>query len=142
MCLITEQKIAKILKEDLTVYKTLQIVRGNNLKSMKHEFYWDIGRLYKQPLKVDNIPDTMADKIVDDHYFKDGGFCTAARYLTNVHDGFHFYCSKERMGKSCWHGWGEIVRVECTVPKGSRVYFDETGLGVANQIIINKIITN
>jgi hypothetical protein len=31
---------------------------------------------------------------------------------------------------------------ECTIPAGSIVIFDNSGLGVSNQIIYNKIIKN
>ena len=138
MCLVTEQKRVKILKEDLIVYKVVypSVNDLDHVKAIHMGFRYTIGKLYEQKLRIDNIPDSYADAVVGDHYKFWGDFHNIASKMTNVHNGFHFYCSINRAQKSLLY---RTILVKCTVPKGSRVYFDATGLGAANQIIINEV---
>lgn len=130
MCLITEQKRAKILKEDLVVYKMLR-VSGDNIFAWMQAFQYEFGFLHKTKMAVDNIAQSAMDDDVVNAYDLDS-FLDNSTHLTHVHLGFHFATSIKRFS-----GYDESI-FKCIVPKGSRVYFDKTGLGVSNQIKIIK----
>ena len=134
MCLVTKQKRVKVLKEDLVVYKLLE-ERNNELSAWMYCFIYEIGVLYVQEMKVDNDSDSYHDDEVSEAYnFTQAEFQTATMDMTHVHEGFHFATSENRLIDY------EAVLCECIVPKGSRVYFDKTGLGVANQIKIVRVL--
>ncbi|MCK9574709.1 MAG: hypothetical protein WC979_03365 [Candidatus Pacearchaeota archaeon] len=86
-----------------------------------------------------------ADDIVGIHYNIKGprSYTERIEYLKKKRlavyaKGFHFYKTIRRAIDSGIQK--EYVIVECTIPKGSQVYYDETDLGVANKITINKIL--
>lgn len=54
--------------------------------------------------------------------------------FTVVQEGYHFATNKSRLET---HTPNESI-VPCTIPKGAYILYDSTGLGVSNQIIINK----
>jgi len=141
MCLITE-KSPKILKEDLVVYKLLR----DDLTSIFQGYDYQLGVLYG--------PRELEADVESEYFFADS---EAKRYYSNNEDpedvrihlfrfnlhgyakGFHFYTTKERARRSIYN-WYSLV--ECIVPKGSTVVFDSTGLGIASQIKIIKILSN
>ena len=135
MCLITEQKRVKILKEDLTVYKIIYDSPWG-LQAYIKRFYYKIGVVYEQKLGVDNIPDSYYGEEVVNVYNLDSSLF-GSEHLTHVHEGFHFTTNPKRIKGHC--SFSKKV-YECTVPKGSHVYFDKTGLGVSNQIKIVRVL--
>ena len=141
MCLVTEQKRVKILKEDLIVYKLFEI-SGDGISpwSGVYAFNYKVGKTHHQPLTVDNIPSSYHDITVGKAY----GFINInegkafinnpiAVKLTHIHEGFHSALTLKRLSYTfdCF---------ECTIPKGSRVFMDKTGLVVSDTIILNKRI--
>ena len=140
MCLITEQKEAEILKEDLRVYKRFTIA----LKFDNHELIlpwstyfrdkieYKVGQLHKQQMRVDNIFESAHDNKASEFYVIMGW-----RNLTHVHDGFHSALTLERLGKNEWKDFADYC---CIIPKGSEVFRDKTGLIVSNQIILKEKI--
>ena len=134
MCLITKQKRVKILKEDLVVYKMIRSV-GDRCFAWMRDFEYTLGFLHKQEMEVNNTPQTAMDEDVL-HAYNILNSLEHSIHLTHVHIGFHFATSIERV-----YDYNEVI-FECIVPKGSRVYFDKTGLGVTNQIKIVKKCSN
>ena len=168
MCLITTQKEPIKITEDLTVYK---IVRYNT-KDIRFSHYYNCfnyncGELYKTEIKEStevNYFDSLADelngisKLLADSYiepsqlslskkrklFKENGFLILGQ-------GYHFITKEglELRDKSMLSNnfisccFDTICISICTIPKGSLVYYDKSGLGISNQIIItHKIINN
>ena len=146
MCLITKQKEPIILKKDLKVWKVVNEGEGEkDVRSLSFYFRYKLNKQYNQHLLMDNHPETYADDIVSEHYKfhkPSNTFNQVASKMTNVHQGFHFYKTLKRLNRA-YHKerrkQNYYVVIKCTIPKGSEVFYDETGLGVANQIIINKI---
>jgi len=144
MCLLTKQKIPTILEEDMVVYKRLSKF-GDNPKEFESScvgFKYTLGEKYVTKLVFDKKPDSFADEMVRNHYkFSDldnKTFKQVASRMTNIHEGFHFYVTIKRLTDSYFKSFHTMV--ECVIPKGSEVFFDETGLGVTDTIIIKKII--
>lgn len=132
MCLITEQKEPKTALEDMIVYK---MVNRADYSSPYHDFIWEKNVLYKQEMTFVPKPshDNMgfasnifyADEISNDAYCRKTD-CIA------VQKGFHAYKSIKRATQE---GWGRI-RKDSLIPKGSLDFEDETGLIVANQMMM------
>ena len=142
MCLITKQKEAEILKEDLTVYKRFHSENGELLPwsdDYRHLLVYKIGKTYKQPLGVNNIVGSIYDGLVYRKY----KLCLPLvsnpniSEFTHIHKGFHSALTQERLGEgySSYH-----VDCKCTIPKGAKVFKDETGLIVSDKIKVNKRI--
>jgi len=133
MCLITEQKEPFVAKEDITVYKTVEIDKGDKkgvYSSYYGGFYYEFGKLYQDEMEADNSFESYFGNIVIQVY----GDYSLDKY-THVHRAFHSMIF-ERLAFSNRY----LTIVECTIPKGSLYYEDKTGLIASNQIIINKII--
>lgn len=147
MCLITRQLEPVILTEDLTVYKKI----NNKLSSSSQNFQYEYGKLYetkftKEEGKIHGY--TVFDDKVFYHYFywsdvvnpeKDkykAGY--TGPDLISIAAGYHSFTTLKR-ANDCWRASDQII-VECTIPAGSEIYYDETGLAVSNKIIINKQI--
>lgn len=145
MCLITKQKKPTKLTKDLTVYKKVDLI--NNVPHSAHNnFKWEINKLYSTKM----LPSTeikMHDELVNDCYSlhdltyeyveKEKLKILKDKKLVAIGHGFHSAKNIDRFIYGCW---GRNVFVECTIPKGSLIYKDKTGLIVSNQIIMNKIL--
>ena len=133
MCLITEQKRAKRIKEDMIVYKILTL-DGSVLRSKyMWNFIYEIGKEYKT--KITKQPynnHILFDTYVSSHYFYEA---INENYLYAVEKGFHSCLQKER---AAFHKIKDDKVFKCIVPKGSLVFKDATGLIVSNRIIIQE----
>lgn len=142
MCLITKQSKPIILKEDLKVYKTLipSISEGNIAYSAHQAFKYSLNKLYATKIEEHGEMSSY-DKISEEKYFGNLGWIERIlifqkEKLKSYREGFHFIKTLKRCNRKEFIN-GECV-YKCIIPKGSKVYFDETDLGVANQIIILK----
>lgn len=139
MCLITKQKKPIILEQDIIVYKKMMCIVVGYASSVYHAFEYKIGKLYTTTI-TNSQRGRYADATTSDFYeeyfisIEDSEIKFDEKVIV-YNEGFHFYTTKERANKS---RNGELW--ECIIPAGSEVYYDETGLGVTNQIIINKLI--
>ncbi len=147
MCLITKQEEPIILKEDLIVYKVLRRRNGSLAPySMGREFEYEVGQTHKTDIKVSIGKSIVADfeawgaiEAVEEKELEN---CTESDLLDKLPSlgyksfgpGFHFMTSKKRANE--YPG----VLVRCTIPAGSEVHYDMSGLGVANQIRIDQIL--
>lgn len=141
MCLITEQRKSITLSEDKTVYKVLK-------KDLKPYYYYGdglkpyvIGKLNSVRIKRSNdftYFDSLEGKFLVREFGTTKEQSLKTKGLISIGQGFHSADSPERYTRE-----GLIydqLLVECTIPKGSKVYLSPTGLVVSNKLIINKIL--
>lgn len=117
MCLITNQKRAKIAKEDIICYKVI-LNKNGRLLSPYQEYRW-----YKNKL-------TSIDEFT----------CTTYNIWKNVYKGLHACTSIDRAKWSIKFTWGSNIQIhESTIPKGSKYYISIDGKEiVSNQMILGK----
>lgn len=143
MCLITKQKQPIILKEDKVVYKIL----AENMyeKEEARTLYspapitYILGMEYHAPITFgDGIDVDVFDRLcmdaVDEEWNVKPGYC-------EIKTGFSFATTKERLRDALQSSvciTNNIHIYRCVIPKGSKVYYDDTGLGVSNCIIVKK----
>ena len=129
MCLVTRQRKPKILKRDLKVYKVLK--EGGYSKYTN--FCWTPKELCKENIHTTgNRGKDMkyCDSKAMDVYWRLSG-------CIEIDRGFHACCTKERARKLlAMFGFTEESVCEFLIPKGSEVYYDCTGLVVANQMMM------
>jgi hypothetical protein len=129
MCLITEQKEPTILSEDMIVYKILtRHVFTHELVSPFRSFKWDLGKLYSTNITQKEI-DLLSDAEFFDRDAKEPYYMLYSQ-LYEYSTGFHSFKTKDRARY--------YIVFECTIPAGSEIYEDKSGLIVSNQLIINK----
>lgn len=138
MCLaIVPNQKPVITTEDIVVYKSLILEECGNLQSEFNPTYWELNVLKESELKISNSGqffDAIAQK---------------ASYALNVepdfvNKGLHFFTSKQRYlnayrEENCAERNDRVI-CKALIPKGSTVYYDTSGLGVSNQLIINKVL--
>lgn len=145
MCLITKKKRSKVLKKDIIGYK---ILKENLSPFYRGGDSYEINKLYQTKLKQSKTP-FPADEIVELKYNINNICKHAYRGYNNIMyketglkvigQGFHFCTTIERILSK--EGVSESASIySVIIPKGSKVYFDETNMGVADQIIIHDII--
>lgn len=142
MCLITEQKKPIKIRKDLTVYKKV-LYDGFRISSPIQDFMWELNKLYQTELKDSYMVRYYGEFVYD--YYLEGyqeypgdlyTFCKNKGYRT-IGKGFHSFNSFDTYKKF----EGEIDScVKCTIPKGSLIFKDKTGLIVSNQIILKEVI--
>ena len=151
MCLITEQKEPEIIDQDLVVYK---IVKTDLDKKTNKRVAWPVyykmggfryteGELNKTEMIKKSGDNNISyfDGMVGDHlaekYKIAPNFPGALEQLVRIGviaaigQGFHFGTTRRRFCVTD----PNLSISRFIVPAGSEVYFDETGLGVSNQII-------
>lgn len=126
MCLFTNRKRPIITDENITTYKVLFL----DLKSIMQQFQYEMNKPYTEEFVVD----------IDDDII--------------VFDGFHSYLTKEiaevyfkrfaldidSYFESLKKRYKGICIAECTIPKGSKIYY---GIGKSKgECCSNKIIIN
>ena len=157
MCLITEQQTPIILQEDKIVWKTLEFEypTPSSVEEIEHfmtallpssyyfDFKWERGKLYKaeiQPVCLLSGDIFPFDTIVTKAYSKRGSGLEVVeaarnRELYAYGQGFHFFVNKERAYDSC-----SLMIWQCTIPAGTEVIYDKSGLGICSQIRLDKLI--
>ena len=161
MCLITKQKKPIILTEDITVYKILGVRKDGSYYSSIRKFSYILNQcyvtaitksqkgLYNDSIAVkfyEKFEDVEAELLKEFKNIAKGEDSIGVNFYVEVvvcNEGFHFYTDLPRIMKIIENFYSFPKKyhiMACTVPKGSEVYYDETGLGVANKIIIqNKV---
>ena len=148
MCLITKQSKPEILKEDLTVYKSIIIENVNTVQAGMRYFFYEKNKVYETKILTDEIDITPFDRQVRDAYtdlYSDGEFLSYTNVtnkkllkkhsLKSFGQGFHSSISADRFDSRFF------TVAEFVIPAGSEVYRDETGLIVSNKIMFTgKII--
>ena len=70
MCLVTEQKKAKILKKDLTVYKIVTEYGGEIYGWLRDDYKYEIGKLHEEKLVANKKTGSITDYIASEAYNK------------------------------------------------------------------------
>jgi len=143
MCLITTQKKAVITTRKMTVYKFMEVRNGIVYSLHYSAHQWELGKLYKTVIK-DDVDWCAADGIdmswLDENHY--GWRCNKAiqKKLKCIGAGFHAIATKKRLLESMHDGgcYEEASIYKCTIPAGSEIYKDATGLIVSNQIIVES----
>ena len=144
MCLIVRKgTVSQILENDLIVFKELSLATGS-LRSMYNGFVYNPGKLYKTNIAKSAIFAPYDEQVFNNvdsilHEFGiNWGSDKVLSILESYGPGFHFATTVERLSLSGKLG----VTCKCIIPAGSEVIFDETGLGVTDQIIVTMIIND
>ncbi len=130
MCLVIRKNSDPIITtEDIVVYK--KVIKLNKEEVMSPFMFFKY--VYDVEYTIDSklIPyrsGLYADEKAALHYEE-----VLEIELVYINVGFHFAFTKKRLSSYT----GTVVT--CIIPKGSRMYKDETGFGVSNRIIIKKI---
>jgi hypothetical protein len=135
MCLITQQKEPTILTEDLTVYKDCIRVNIFTAKAVLQNFVYTRGKTEETVMEYEKGFVFPFDLVVSSFYAKYDKpeyEESESESLISVNVGFHFALYPGRFEKK--HPFLATQLAEFFVPKGSKVYFDETGLGVSDKI--------
>lgn len=149
MCLITEQKEPFITDQDMIVYKVVRESAYDNLvfpafyPSRNFKYDADVLNVTKIESAYEDSFISFFDNMVGLHLSKkynldpsDPGRLEdlAKKGIINIiGQGYHFAIERKRLVVN-----DKTYNIErFIVPAGSDVYFDETGLGVSNQIIFS-----
>jgi hypothetical protein len=114
--------------------------------SLFQGFPYKFGKLYSTEIKPSLNDYAYNDISVKNHYklddivdlkMSDENKLKAVREngIEVYSDGFHFFINNDHRTAVRCYDVGKFVK--CTIPAGSEIYFDETGLGITNQLIIN-----
>lgn len=152
MCLITSQTKPLIASEDITCYKYM--FRDNSTDNQyvscyDHNFNgsnisWEIGKVRSAEIKQ-NYEFTYQDNITKSFYSE--SLSHMDHNLVSFGEGLHASLTFDRITPvKCLSGYSytylsnDLVYTEMLIPKGSEYFLDETGLIVANQMILVKEI--
>jgi hypothetical protein len=147
MCLITVNNERIVLKEYLRVFKLVNSdANATGATSSLQHFYYKLDKVYSLNHDLNVAPPHGGDTCFNDcaawdafermfnkNPEKELSFSELYK-LIEIHafvytEGFHFYRTIER----CKPRFNEKI-AEFTVPKGSTVIYDESGLGIASSI--------
>jgi len=132
MCLVTYQKEPIQLDKDLIVWKEVCVNPDTNeTESVFFKFFWEKGVLHETELNKTEDLDYY-DDTVGNHYdilCREDNIRNAR--LIRIGGGFHAFCSEERIPDISYKTIKRFL-----IPKGSLVYYDETGLIVSNQMML------
>jgi len=141
MCLITEQTEPIILEKDLIVFKTVR--NSNGCITPVHILNFVYMQGVKNPI-VKLVPTKELGMFADTpsqmhykHKFISARSWDFVEGLVSISEGYHSFQSLERLYATFWRG---LVSAQFTIPAGSEIYYDATGLIVSNQIIFNKLL--
>lgn len=142
MCLIVRKETEiTVLEKDLVVFKKVRIF-SNDIRAIHFPKKYIITRLNEEIfLKFVDVKEAIfANQKATNYYeYHFGENWKESNKLKAIQEGYHFYTDIHDVSSSLFSVW---FIAECTIPAGSQICFDETGLGVASNIIINKILPN
>lgn len=125
MCMITNWTEPKEALEDITVYKLLNLDGTSFFKSFPYK---------KKELYTTVMTETSNEGALDDKEEQDMSIYSNLRY---IEQGFHSAGSRKRLEEMRFMYILDSIIVECTIPKGSLYYKNDSDLYVSNQIIIH-----
>jgi hypothetical protein len=144
MCLVTNSE-KEIAQEDMVVYKVLD----KDFISLHAYFQYELDKLYQTEIKETERDTVLFADIIDSNITKVALGIKSTSSLFGLTkgllpkgvkvygQGYHFYFTKERAFDEKYYS---CITLECIIPKGSEIYRNPSGLGVANQIIIKSIV--
>ncbi|MFA5722670.1 MAG: hypothetical protein WC979_00195 [Candidatus Pacearchaeota archaeon] len=127
----------------MTVYKMFETWTLNGKTIYSSPYYpmkWLLDELYDEPIRK-TTDMSCSDDIASIAYGLDEHGSSSSRRqsfeslrLQSYGQGYHFCVTKKRAKQHSNY----YTILSCTIPKGSEVVFDKTGLGITNKIIINS----
>jgi hypothetical protein len=138
MCLITKQKKATIITEDMVVCKFLTADGGRKKFASKYYYFeYIVGELYKTNISLDGdfifFSDYDTDKVIPKEFEDEAVEYLESNDYLSISRGFHSI----RLDMVDNYGAFGAAKCKCIIPAGSEVYTNEdTGLIVSNQIIV------
>lgn len=144
MCLMLRRDSKeKVLKEDLIVYKVLRKSSAKLVSNHDHYYIYKLGELNEGHIVREQYQNNFDQVFADSVAYRK--YCDAIRYerFDCYRIGFHSIESIDRVMEGGHYDEDDAeiqALVKCTIPKGSTIARDETGLIVSNKIIIKEII--
>jgi hypothetical protein len=157
MCLLKLKSPGEKLTKSLTVWKILRLKPNDRTRLLpayypRAKFSYTPGRVYRTQLKktvesvhrlacFDSLAIRAKAELIEEH---------GARQIEGWTQGFHSAQTVARLLDASDHGrleaWQErhpeLVIYECTIPVGSTVHRDSTGLLISSRIVIDRQLTN
>ena len=135
MCLLTLQNKPLVAEEDIIVFKMFyQLPLDAAVYSPLQHYRYVIGKEYKTEMRTSkdkSVYDRRAEVSLNLHRYN-----PSKRYIGA---GFHAAFNIERYnGIGIYNGYNAFI-YQCTVPKGSKYYTDDTDLIVSDCIIVNDV---
>lgn len=128
MCLITKWIEPKVAETDIVCFKTMYRKAGKIISSFEF-FEYELDKLYQTEMQEDptgSAYDGLDGKLLAYYIEKNIPYKI-------IGAGFHAGLTSKRL-----NNYGDDHTFLCIIPKDSLYYKDETGLIVANQIIIKE----
>lgn len=139
MCLVTEKQ-PELLEDDLIVYKVVQPLLDRAFQS-SFKYYKYLLHDLQPSIVLLGLPFEEVMKTMYGIYANEAAF---KFYIDRIDvevylNGYHFYIDATKAQKH--NIFPAEVIVECMVPAGSTVVYDSTGMGVASQIKLVRVIS-
>jgi hypothetical protein len=129
MCWISNNKPERLVaKEDITVYKVVQMYPDGNILSYFNDFPYKLREIYNTVITVKHLKDSY-----NDFYFVEEGFHS---YNYQLEIGIDPYRNIPVADDKCggeYYGVG-IYGMLCVIPKGAEYYVNEYGDIVSTSI--------
>jgi hypothetical protein len=129
MCWISKNKPERLVaKEDITVYKVVQIYPDGKILSYFNDFPYKLGEIYNTVITVKHLKDGY-----NDFYFVEQGFHSYNYHLKIGLDPFLNMPIAYDESSVRYYGSG-IFGMLCVIPKGAEYYVNEYGDIVSTSI--------
>ena len=148
MCLVVQKNTEKtITTKEMYVYKILRRYSYDVYGAPKNDFIYEKDVLYQTEIKRSyddiSIYDRLAYHSISQQLKSLGVYSYSKQYqflILNTFDiyseGFHFAITYDRLEIVSYSD----ILARFIIPVGSEVIYDESGLGVTNQIIFSTIL--
>lgn len=141
MCLQSTQTEPKIAEEDITIYKVVTLDRRGWITSCFTGFIWQFRKVFVTPLEINSV--SIEDAESCDLLARMGlnllHHSKGLERFTNISRGFHAATHKTRLKDIMNKGWGDKL-AKGYIPKGSQYFEDNTGLIVANSMVLTEFV--
>lgn len=136
MCWICNNKPEQLVaKEDITVYKVVQVYPNGKILSYFHDFPYKLGEIYNTTIAVKHFKDYY-----NDFYFIEQGLHSYNYDLEIGIDPFIVTTTLTDSSGARYYGIG-IYGVLCIIPKGTEYYVNELGDVVSTRIKLIALST-
>ena len=127
MCWISNNKPERLVaKEDIAVYKVVQISPDNKILSYFNDFPYKLGEIYDATITIKRYKDEY-----NDFYYIEQGF-HSYKYKLEIDPFLQIPLTYDRNGTK-YYG-DDIYGMLCIIPKGAEYYVNEFGDVVSTSI--------
>lgn len=129
MCWISNNKPERLVaKEDITVYKVVQIFPDGKILSYFNDFPYEIGEIYNTNITVKHY-----ENVYSDFYYIEQGFHSYNYHLYIGLDPFLNMPVAYDKSNASYYG-DDIYGMLCVIPKGTEYYVNRFGDVVSTSI--------